>query len=94
MNATDTHHEFVYRSDFDQCSVCGGTHGKDPFAIEDQRDALRIALDSLTAKLMAIDASESLNAVFAIARVHGCKYTGPNWNEALAVALAVLAASR
>lgn len=48
-------HEFVYRSDFDQCSICGGTHGKDPFAAEAQIRRLMAERDLLLGAIASED---------------------------------------
>jgi len=50
------------------------------------------ALRTLTDKLKAIDACDSLAEVFITANIHGCVYTGPNWKDDIASANAVLKA--
>ena len=56
----------------------------------EEREGLIEALESLAAKLEAIGADKSFLGIWGYLYAHNYKYTGPNWNDELAAARAIL----
>jgi hypothetical protein len=52
------------------------------------------ALTALAIKLREIENDSSYRGIWALAEVHGASYTGPNWEQALKAAEAVLQRER